>query len=89
MKLVLDKLIGEGQSSFVPNRNITDNIILVLEIAHTMRQRKGESSMAIKIDLKKAYDMLRWEFIEDTLREAHFPDNFIKLTLFGISLVSK
>lgn len=36
MKLVLNKLIEEGQSSFVPNRNITDSIILAQEVAHTM-----------------------------------------------------
>lgn len=88
LKCVLEKLIREGQVSFVPNINITDNIIATQEIVHTMRKRRSEKSMAIKIDLQKAYDRLSWEFIEDTLREAFLPKNFMKFIMFYITSVS-
>lgn len=88
MKGVLSKLIGDGQTIFVLNRNVTDIIIIAQEVVNTIRKKNATKSMAIKIDLQKAYDWLIWEFIEDTLREASFPDNFVKLIMFCITLVS-
>ena len=45
-----------------------DNVIIVQEIIHSMEKTKGrEGYMALKIDLKKAYDNLEWSFIRDTL----------------------
>ena len=42
MRRVIHFLIGEGQSSFVPNRNITNNIILAQDVAHSMRKKDGK-----------------------------------------------
>ena len=64
----MPKLIGPMQSSFVPGRHITDNIIIAQEDLHSMGSKKGKVGwMAIKVDLEKAYDRLNWDFIEDTL----------------------
>lgn len=35
--------------------------------------------MLIKVDLEKAYDCLRWEFVKATLMNIGIPDNIIKL----------
>lgn len=56
MKGVLPRLIGQAQTSFIPMKNITINFIIAQEIDHSMRNKYGEKSMAIKIDLHKAYD---------------------------------
>ncbi|KAL4355134.1 hypothetical protein GQ457_06G006880 [Hibiscus cannabinus] len=37
--------------------------------------------MIIKVDLAKAFDRLRWDFIEDTLLDARFPPNIIRIIL--------
>ncbi|XP_074318679.1 uncharacterized protein LOC141655501 [Silene latifolia] len=74
IKKVLPRLISENQSGFVPGRQISDNIIVFQETIHTMRRKKGKKAyMAIKIDLEKAYDRLRWSFIENTLKDMYFP----------------
>ncbi|XP_074313591.1 uncharacterized protein LOC141648774 [Silene latifolia] len=74
IKKVLPFLISETQSGFVPGRQITDNIVIFQEVIHTMRQKKGKKSyMAIKIDLEKAYERLRWAFIYDTLTDMSIP----------------
>jgi hypothetical protein len=39
-----------------------------------MRNMKGRQGyISIKIDLKKAYDYLRWDFIKISLQDASFP----------------
>lgn len=40
LKPVLTDLIAHFQSSFVPGRQITDNVVVVQEVIHTMRLRK-------------------------------------------------
>ena len=37
--------------------------------------------MATKIDFLKAYDMLRWEFILDTLRDVGFPQELVNMVI--------
>lgn len=36
---------------------------------------------AFKIDMEKAYDGLRWEFIEDTLIDAKLPTSLVRLIM--------
>lgn len=36
LRLALPKLIQEGQSSFIPGKQITKNIIITQEVIHTM-----------------------------------------------------
>ncbi|XP_019198912.1 PREDICTED: uncharacterized protein LOC109192673 [Ipomoea nil] len=73
LKLILPKIVGPYQSSFVPGRQITDNVLIFQEVMHTMRGKQGAKGyMAIKLDLEKAYDRLSWDFIQDTLEQAGF-----------------
>ncbi|GMI74429.1 hypothetical protein HRI_001112200 [Hibiscus trionum] len=89
LKPFLPKWISENQVSFVPGRNISDNVILAQEIIHTMSNKAGRKGfMAIKVDLEKAYDRLEWHFIEDTLREIGIPGKLIGLIMQCVSSVS-
>lgn len=64
----LDKIIGPYQSSFIPGRSTTDNIIITQEVLHTLRNKKGkQGGVIVKIDLEKAYDKVSWKFLLDTL----------------------
>ena len=71
LKGIMKKLIGPAQASFIPGRLSADNIVVVQEAVHSMRRKKGRKGwMLLKLDLEKAYDRLRWDFLEDTLRAA-------------------
>ncbi|WZZ66780.1 hypothetical protein YC2023_078150 [Brassica napus] len=79
LKKLMPKLIGPAQASFIPGRLSTDNIIVVQEAVHSMRRKKGRKGwMLLKLDLEKAYDRIRWDFLEDTLYAAKLPHIWIK-----------
>lgn len=68
LKSVMNELVGPAQSSFIPGRLSMDNIVVVQEAVHSMRRKKGRKGwMLLKLDLEKAYDRIRWDFLEDTL----------------------
>ena len=61
LKSVLDAVIDESQSTFVPGRLIIDNVIVAFETMHYIDQRKKgkEAFMAEKLDMSKAYDRVK------------------------------
>ena len=57
LKEILSSIISVNQSAFTPGRLITDNILVSFEVFHSMNGQTGASgSMAIKLDMAKAYD---------------------------------
>lgn len=86
LRQMMGSLVNPCQSSFIPNRQCRDNIILAQEIFHSMRNKRGKKGwMAIKLDLEKAYDRLSWPFIKETLVDIGFPVKFINLVWHCIS----
>ncbi|KAM1060770.1 hypothetical protein ACFX2B_025119 [Malus domestica] len=58
LKKVISKVISLNQSAFVAGRQISDNILLVHELLHSIKQgnEDGINHMALKLDMAKAYD---------------------------------
>ncbi|EOY02808.1 Uncharacterized protein TCM_017202 [Theobroma cacao] len=87
MKVVANRLkpymnlwIEEPQAHFIPRRHIVDNIVVAQKVVHSFHKKQGQKGwMMVKIDLEKAYDRLRWEFIYDSLVEAQIPENIIDI----------
>ncbi|KAG7579199.1 hypothetical protein ISN45_Aa03g033600 [Arabidopsis thaliana x Arabidopsis arenosa] len=79
LKPVMAKLIGPAQSSFIPGRLSIDNIVVVQEAVHSMKRKKGRKGwMLLKLDLEKAYDRIRWDFLEDTLVAAGLSASWVR-----------
>ncbi|KAK3194205.1 hypothetical protein Dsin_025515 [Dipteronia sinensis] len=68
--VVLGEVISETQSAFVPVRLISDNAIIGLECLHALRtKRRKKGSLALKLDMSKAYDHDSLLFSGASLRE--------------------
>lgn len=89
IKTILPYLIGSTQTIVVLRRYITENIVIVQEIIHSMRKKKCKrGQMLIKVDIEKAYDCLSWEFVYETLHGVGLPSDLIHLIMDYISLVT-
>lgn len=54
------KLTCHNQLSFIPVRDIVDNIIVAQEVVHSLKNFRGKKcGMILKIDLEKASDRIR------------------------------
>nr|GEW62708.1 hypothetical protein [Tanacetum cinerariifolium] len=62
--LVPKMLISPNQSAFVPDRRISDNILLTQELMHNYHLDRGSPRCAFKVDIQKAYDTVDWDFLK-------------------------
>ena len=56
-------LISEEQSGYVEGRQILDGVVVAIETIHSMASSK-DKAMFIKLDMAKAYDRVRWSFLQ-------------------------
>ncbi|CAL1387360.1 unnamed protein product [Linum trigynum] len=84
-KAIMMKLVSPRQSSFILGRQTAYNIFVVQEVMHSLRKKRGKrGGMVIKIDLEKAYDRLRWDFLRDTVVEVGLPSSWIQSIMFCV-----
>ena len=56
------------------------------EILHSMRRKSGAKGwMAIKLDLEKAYDRLRWAFLCETLSQMKLPSCLVGVIMHCVT----
>ncbi|XP_074318689.1 uncharacterized protein LOC141655512 [Silene latifolia] len=90
LKKFMGALVGPFQNAFVPGRSISDNILIAHEMIHKVSSSSvgNNARMALKADMSKAYDWMKWNFIEATLFKMGFPKKVIDLIMKCISTVS-
>ena len=90
LKLTLPKLIAPTQSAFVPGRLINDNVLVAYETLHTMHCKKTgkKGSLALKLDINKAYDHVEWDFLKGIMVRLGFPNVWIERVMCCVSTPS-
>ncbi|XP_024164012.1 uncharacterized protein LOC112170994 [Rosa chinensis] len=88
LKVVLPSVISPFQSAFVPGRLITDNILVANEMAHFVHNKRDSQDgyMALKLDLRKAYDRMEWVFLEQVMIHFGFARSWIEVVMQCASL---
>ncbi|MCH81869.1 putative ribonuclease H protein [Trifolium medium] len=88
IKNTITKVVSPHQTGFIPGRSIHENIVVVQEMAHSMRRMNGKVGyFAVKVDLSKAYDRLNWNFIYHTLTEVGYPKQWIDAVMTAVTSV--
>ncbi|XP_057248240.1 uncharacterized protein LOC130590220 [Beta vulgaris subsp. vulgaris] len=85
LKVVLPFIINPVQSAFVESRVIMHNIFLCQDLMKQYKRKNGPARCTIKVDLRKAYDSLNWDFIKDLLVALNFPDKFLHWVMVCIT----
>jgi hypothetical protein len=73
---VAKKVIGENQAGLIKGRNILEGVVVLHEVLHSLSRDKGRG-MIFKIDFEKAYDRVRWDFLEEVMLEKNFPKQWV------------
>jgi hypothetical protein len=60
---VADKLIGPSQTTFIPGRYIMEEVVMLHEMIHELHMKR-QDEVILKLDFEKAYDKLKWPFIQ-------------------------
>lgn len=76
LQRLLDKVISPSQSAFLPGRLLSENVLLATEIVHGYNRKNIDPRVMLKVDLRKAFDSVRWDFIISALRAISVPEKF-------------
>ncbi|RVW12452.1 LINE-1 retrotransposable element ORF2 protein [Vitis vinifera] len=68
---VLQETIHSTQGAFVQGRQILDAVLIANEIVDE-KKRSGEEGVVFKIDFEKAYDHVKWDFLDHVLEKKGF-----------------
>jgi hypothetical protein len=90
LKPFMDSLITPYQNAFVQGRQITDNIILAQEVFEFLKKKKKGKwgYAALKLDMNKAYDRIRWDFLFSVLQRMGFSQSWVNWITQCVTTVS-
>lgn len=74
---MLPCLISDVQSAFVSSRQILDGPFILNELISWCKHKKFKG-MIFKVDFEKAFDSVKWEFLEETLKSFGFGHRWCK-----------
>lgn len=77
LKAILPEVITYSQSAFIPGRLLAENVLLATDLVQGYNRKRAEPKAMLKVDLRKAFDSVRWEFMLATLRSIDIPEEYI------------
>ena len=77
LKPILSSLIVPNQTAFVKGRLLVENTVLVSELINGYHKRSDTPRITVKVDIRKAFDTLSWDFLFNCLKGLGLPEKFI------------
>lgn len=88
LKVLMPDAIEPNQSAFVEGGLQLENVLLESELVNAYHKASTSPSCAIKFDILKAFDTVKWSFITSVLKAMNLPDQFIHCINICISTAS-
>ena len=90
LKVILPDIIFESQSVFQSDKAISDNILVAFETLHHMKTKtlRKIGSMALKLDMSKAFDRVEWTFLLQLMEKMGFNGRWVNLISECINTVT-
>lgn len=90
LKFIPPNVISENQSTFLPGRLITNNILVANEIIHILRQKmKGKQCfMFMKLYISKAYDGMEWHYLKRVMEAMGLNAKMVTLIMESVTSAS-
>jgi Reverse transcriptase (RNA-dependent DNA polymerase) len=76
LSMLLPYLISKNQTAFVQDRKIAENFLLDRETLYFLQKNKIPSVL-LKIDFRKTFDMISWDYLTALLRAKQFLNRWI------------
>lgn len=80
---VAKEVIGDNETGFIKGKNILEGVLDLHEVIHELKRSKTKG-LILKIDFEKAYDKVRWEFLEKVMRGKGFPPEWISWVMQNV-----
>ncbi|XP_019459974.1 PREDICTED: uncharacterized protein LOC109359738 [Lupinus angustifolius] len=74
---ITSRIISPNQRGFIKDRSIFDCICLASEAINLLDHKVFGGNLAIKLDIKKAFDTMDWNFLLNTLHAFGFNAKFV------------
>ena len=84
IKRVMSLVISQSQNAFVEGRQILDAVLIANEAVDSTLRGK-EKGILCKLDIEKAYDHIRWDFLMQMLERMGFVSKWIRWINWCIS----
>jgi hypothetical protein len=72
---LMNELVSNAQRAFIKKRSIHANFLYVKNLATRLHKCKTPS-LLFKLDIRKAFDSIRWGYLVDLLDKRGFPSRF-------------
>ena len=77
----MGSIISPMQGAFIEGKSFLHNILLCQDIVKQYGQKNCSPSCLLKIDLRKTYHTLDWDFLHEMLTALNFPRKFTEIIM--------
>jgi hypothetical protein len=71
INIKLNILDSRAQSAFIKRRSIQDNFLYAQNLIRALHRSK-QPDLFLKLDIAKAFDSVRWDFLQEVLESLGF-----------------
>ena len=79
LKEILSLMVSNSQSAFLPGRLLAENVLLATDLVNGYNSQTISPRGMLKVDLRKAFDCVRWDFLMASLRALAVPESYISV----------